>query len=265
MVALPDLARFGPHYDHAFSGGGISRQLNTDPSVGAVQLQLEEIIPLIGEHTLRATIRLEGIEAFEVGVFALRNENPKLQFLQWSEASTFEGETMCAEIMRDGERQCFIGVVGHSDETAGTILGTAEFRVFSDQEILLGEDDLAMVTADLLPVGGERQLSVTSIGIQRSTRPVTYKNALAQNYPNPFNPSTTLAFSLERENDVNLSIFDVRGALVRRLVDGRQARGVHRVNWDGMNGSGERVASGVYFYRIIAGSFSDTKKLTILK
>jgi flagellar hook assembly protein FlgD len=100
---------------------------------------------------------------------------------------------------------------------------------------------------------------------QVTLTPATYRNELAQNYPNPFNPTTTLAFSLAKGTDVDLRIFDVRGALVKTLVSEHRAAGVHRVPWDGVNQQGNRVASGVYFYKLVAGPFTDTKKLTILK
>lgn len=100
---------------------------------------------------------------------------------------------------------------------------------------------------------------------ERRVAPVSYKDELVQNHPNPFNPSTTLAFSLAQDAEVTLRIFDVCGALVRTLVDEHRAKGVHRIRWDGTNEAGAPVASGVYFYKLVAGSFSDTKKMTLLK
>jgi hypothetical protein len=107
--------------------------------------------------------------------------------------------------------------------------------------------------------------SMTSLGVQRAIASIVYKNELAQNYPNPFNPLTTIAFSLDGNTNANLSIYDVRGALVRELVDRPSEKGIHRIVWDGSNSSGQQVASGVYFYKLVAGSFTDTKKMTILK
>jgi flagellar hook assembly protein FlgD len=59
--------------------------------------------------------------------------------------------------------------------------------------------------------------------------------------------------------------FDVRGSPVRTLVDGRREAGVHRMRWDGMDQRGVQVSSGVYFYRLITGSFKDTKKMVLLR
>ena len=73
-------------------------------------------------------------------------------------------------------------------------------------------------------------------------------------YPNPFNPETTIRFALVDDNDVRLQIFDIRGALVRTLVNRNLPRGIHEARWNGRDKSGNYVASGMYFYRLIVGS-----------
>jgi hypothetical protein len=87
-----------------------------------------------------------------------------------------------------------------------------------------------------------------------------YENRLRQNYPNPFNPTTTIAYSIARTSHVTLKIYGVTGRLVATLVDEVQKAGPHEVRW---NASG--LASGVYFYRLKAGSFSETRKLVVVK
>jgi len=89
--------------------------------------------------------------------------------------------------------------------------------------------------------------------------------ALHQNYPNPFNPSTSIAFYLPKRTQVRLGIFDVRGALVRMLLDEVQGVGNHIAHWNGSNGAGVPVASGVYYYRIEADKKIITKKLVIVR
>lgn len=90
---------------------------------------------------------------------------------------------------------------------------------------------------------------------------------LAQNYPNPFNPSTTIQFSIPEgvANGVTLQIFDMRGALVKTLVAGALRAGRHQVVWNGTNKNGEHVASGMYLYRIQAGSFVQTKQMLLVR
>lgn len=88
---------------------------------------------------------------------------------------------------------------------------------------------------------------------------------LTQNQPNPFNPTTTIAYSLSVGAHVTLTIFDVGGRRVRVLTDTMAAAGPHDVSWDGLDDNGRGVASGVYFYRLVAGSFTQTKKMVLLK
>jgi hypothetical protein len=88
---------------------------------------------------------------------------------------------------------------------------------------------------------------------------------LLQNAPNPFNPKTTIAFSLPEANDVRLEIYDVAGRKVTTLVDERLGAGDHRVEWNGVASTGDRVASGVYFYKLTSGQDNVSKKMVLLK
>lgn len=88
---------------------------------------------------------------------------------------------------------------------------------------------------------------------------------LHQNYPNPFNPQTTIGFSLESRQDVSLNVYDVTGRKVRTLVNQEMEAGNHSVIWNGESNSGDRVASGVYFYRLETTQSSHTRKMVLLK
>ncbi len=90
-------------------------------------------------------------------------------------------------------------------------------------------------------------------------------NGLDQNYPNPFNPQTTIAFSVKDRVRVRLAVFSVAGERVRTLADEELPAGAHTRVWDGRNDAGQAVASGIYFYRLTAGDFVQTKKMVLLK
>jgi hypothetical protein len=93
-----------------------------------------------------------------------------------------------------------------------------------------------------------------------------FANALAQNVPNPFNPSTRIEFTVKERSPVTLRIYNVRGQRVKTLVDDVRVPGItHRVTWDGRNDAGERVASGVYFYRISTKEFVKTRKMVLIE
>lgn len=89
--------------------------------------------------------------------------------------------------------------------------------------------------------------------------------SLSQNYPNPFNPTTNLEFSLPKSAKVRIDILNVLGQRVRTLVDETMTPGRYVADWDGKDEAGNQVSSGVYFYRMEAGDFSDTKKMVLLK
>jgi hypothetical protein len=88
---------------------------------------------------------------------------------------------------------------------------------------------------------------------------------LGEIYPNPFNPSTTIPFVLTASANVKLNIFDAQGKLVRTLEDGARPAGMHQVVWDGRDDDGRQAATGVYFVRLVAGSYEMTKKVVMLK
>jgi flagellar hook assembly protein FlgD len=88
---------------------------------------------------------------------------------------------------------------------------------------------------------------------------------MEQNYPNPMNPSTKIHFNLPIATRIALTIFNTLGQEIRTLVDAPRAAGKHILQWDGKDNDGKPAASGVYLYRLQAGSFSQTKRLTLLR
>jgi flagellar hook assembly protein FlgD len=89
--------------------------------------------------------------------------------------------------------------------------------------------------------------------------------ALNGNYPNPFNPETTISFAVKEAAAVKLDIYNLKGQLIRSLVHEDKAPGHYRVVWNGKDNQGFSVGSGVYFYRMTAGSYSSTKKMLLME
>jgi hypothetical protein len=90
-------------------------------------------------------------------------------------------------------------------------------------------------------------------------------SALFQNHPNPFNPTTEIRYSLHRDVHVKLTVYNILGQHVITLVDEHQQAGYKTVDWNARNQAGGQVASGVYFYKLQAGDFIDTKKMILLR
>jgi hypothetical protein len=100
-----------------------------------------------------------------------------------------------------------------------------------------------------------------------SAYPTTYR--LEQNYPNPFNGSTIIRYDIpdirEKETKTAIQIFNILGQRVKTLINAPHDPGPHQVVWDGTNDNGERVSTGVYFYRLITKNFLTTKKMIYVK
>jgi len=101
--------------------------------------------------------------------------------------------------------------------------------------------------------------------VERINDEIVESYQLKQNYPNPFNPSTTIRYSIVKPDNVSIKIFDVLGREVNTLVNDFKENGNYQVQWNGENNLGYKVNSGIYFYRIEAGLFVNTKKMILLK
>ena len=99
---------------------------------------------------------------------------------------------------------------------------------------------------------------IVSIDNERAGLPTEF--TLSQNHPNPFNPVTVIEYTLPIRSEVNLTIFNLSGEKVALLFNGTVPAGNHRVTWDASS-----LASGVYFYRLQAGDFVETKKMLLIK
>jgi hypothetical protein len=99
---------------------------------------------------------------------------------------------------------------------------------------------------------------IVNTSIEEREAPLTF--SLGQNYPNPFNPSTSIQFSLPETANVTLNVYTITGQLVATLVNEMRPAGVYNVSFDASS-----LASGVYIYRINAGGFTDTQKMTLIK
>ena len=118
---------------------------------------------------------------------------------------------------------------------------------------------------DNVQIKGDQLTDVEQYG---NTVPVEF--ALSQNYPNPFNPTTTIEYALPEQSTVTLKVFNILGQEVATIVNGVQGASHFKAQWDGRNGKGHQVSTGIYFYQLEATSvsgqqFSSIKKMLFLK
>ncbi len=89
--------------------------------------------------------------------------------------------------------------------------------------------------------------------------------SLSQNYPNPFNPTTKIEFTIPEKSLTKISIFNVKGRLVKELLNQKMQTGKHSITWNGTDSNGTKVSSGICFYKFQTEEFSQTKKMVLLK
>ncbi len=92
-----------------------------------------------------------------------------------------------------------------------------------------------------------------------------YSFRLSANYPNPFNPATTIEYEIAERSDVTLTIFNAIGQEVATLVHENQLPGSYAVRWNGLDASGRKMSSGIYFYRLIAGGHQSTRRMVLMQ
>jgi hypothetical protein len=133
----------------------------------------------------------------------------------------------------------------------------------ADGSVRLVDRQVEMGMRYVYRLSGETGLVHESSGVYV---PVS-RAALGQNYPNPFNPVTKIEYWVAEgaKAGVSLVVYDVRGARVRTLVSGPKSAGRYVAEWDGHDDAGTPVSSGVYFYRMVSGIFTSTRKMLLLK
>ncbi len=152
----------------------------------------------------------------------------------------------------------------------GTGLRVSSGPAFWLPVAVTGEDGESVTLTEVLMAGPAANAVTVTIGTttasvnRAASLPTAFSLSTAT--PNPFNPSTTIAYEVPEQTHVTLTIYNLLGQEVVRLMDQVQAAGRYEVVWHGVNSRGAGVASGVYLYRIVSGSgYTDTKRMTLLK
>jgi hypothetical protein len=143
--------------------------------------------------------------------------------------------------------------------------------VVFDFPLFYMEESAALQAIEQVMADFDEDVGITGEGDGKLPLPRVY--ALHQNYPNPFNPSTSIVIDIpandnrggDTEVKTRVVIYNMRGQLIRILMDGMKEPGRYVLNWDGRDNRGERVGSGLYLYRMEAGDFVSTRKMVIVK
>ncbi|RMH73924.1 MAG: T9SS C-terminal target domain-containing protein, partial [Gemmatimonadetes bacterium] len=139
------------------------------------------------------------------------------------------------------------------------------FRALTDETLLESPEKVPfMADAMLGTVDLPYRIELNRGKLQVETDIPTHYH-LSQNHPNPFNPRTTIRYALPQQSTIDLAIYDVQGKRVATLVNADQPAGYYDVLWEGLDDQQQPVASGIYFYRIHAGDFEQTRQLVLLR
>lgn len=156
-------------------------------------------------------------------------------------------------------------ILSDSGVVVSTGISDGGGRVVFEIELAMGREYALAAQAPGASIGYRLFTPSMNTGVDGEQEMVPFSFALLQNYPNPFNPSTVISFDLGSPCRTSLIIYNSLGQEVATVIDRFLAAGRHSVTWDGRNGTGTPTASGVYFYRLVAGEFSETKKLALIR
>ncbi len=228
---------------------------------------IENVAVEYGESVENADFDLEYLSPVEN--LALNSEYQHISLTWDFDASRKGGETVATRNGRFSKRTSFNEYIVYMQIGAGLFeelartqdesfaytapgLGTYRFKVTASFEE--GESDESNTVEAVVTELTEKDDDI-----------VHFENDLLPNWPNPFNPETNIAFTLEKEQNVSIKIYNIKGELVKIAVKGKFSSGRHSAVWKGDNENGKKIGSGVYFIRMKTDSFVKTGKALLLK
>lgn len=235
------------HTDRFFFDGGVSV---TNPDL---QNKTISLLNIINETTQEKLFALSSIELAQNDSVKIENpDSTKIKLTSFGTAKDYDIEINYVNengIGRFGEFNIPLTTnTSHTIVPDWTDVTNTELKILVDEGNNGTIEDTLSLTNKLTGIGND----------QGSLIPTEFR--LEQNYPNPFNPSTTIEYSIPQAGLVTIKIFDILGREVTTLVNEEKQRGNHEVKFNGSN-----LSSGIYFYRLQAGSFVETKKMLLLK
>jgi hypothetical protein len=262
-VNLADLGIFNDHYldEYEPEGGLLSPGPHRMADVG-VRFDVRRPGGQSRDGRFAVTVCLEKIGGISTLAMVLRPGDAALGFEGWRPNPDLPAVPAVTQ-GRGGYSKDLLLVLFRMECTEGAEyeVGTLDFSVRDDSAAPL-EECICMVLGEVLDSEG----IVRTIGdVEYEATPPVRVNFLGRNYPNPCNPSTTVEYSISRDMHVNLSVYNVKGQLVRTLVDGFQRTDRYSIGWDGTDNRGRSVASGVYFCRINTEDFKQSRKMVLVR
>ncbi|KAA3597655.1 MAG: T9SS C-terminal target domain-containing protein [Calditrichaeota bacterium] len=190
--------------------------------------------------------------------------------LTWSTASETENEGF--NLYRKTGNSFYTQIASYkgNSELLGALNSTVSNKyTFVDNSELRNGETYTYYISDVetngLETKHEEQAQTVKFTLDEEIAQTKLHYVLAQNFPNPFNPSTQINFQIAKTQDVRLQVYNLKGELVKEIVNEKMNKGSHSANWNGTDNFGNQVSSGTYFYKISAGTFTQTNKMILLK
>ncbi|MGB2696787.1 MAG: FlgD immunoglobulin-like domain containing protein [Candidatus Zixiibacteriota bacterium] len=244
MAILLVLALVAPAWANKIAVMGSSQEvslnLNNNQDLGAIVLALKFAEP--GSDVTLRSFSFEGtkVEYIEFKEVLINNEEKTVLIyaIPFEEAYIPAGEGSIAKLRFEGKDPI-----------------TLQTTKISHQ------DGISLVSKD----ADDLEFDFNTTPVAKPIKELPTEFSLSQNHPNPFNPHTIVEYALPQDAEVSLVIYNVLGQKVKILVNGHQTAGFQSVEWDGTNENGSVTSSGIYFYKLVAGEYTQTKKMVMLK
>jgi hypothetical protein len=204
--------------------------------------------PLIDSYTINKPVL-----PVELTTFTARLIQPSSVQLNWSTSTEVNNYGFVVERLSANSYWLKIGFVPGSGNSNSP-------KNYSYTDNLSGGSSFSYRLKQIDVDGKFKYYDAITINLEESN-----KAQLFQNKPNPFNPSTTIKYYIPSTSDVVIKIYDILGREVRTLINQQTTAGYHIVYWNGQDSRGEEMASGIYLCRLTAGSYSETRKMNLLK
>jgi len=185
------------------------------------------------------------------------NSDVLIGFNSWSGCSGDSVDGTFRKYGCDGQNTTLYNAPGNPGDPVTVYFGIKAGCGWGGDSLEITIDDVSLVNVT--------DLGKPGTSVSDAAESILADFSLHQNFPNPFNPSTTICFVLPNRERVKISVFDVTGREVRTLTNQSFNEGKHSIVWDGSDDQGVLLPSGIYFYRLDAGTFSAIRKLTFLK
>ena len=151
--------------------------------------------------------------------------------------------------------------------SANSIAAGPNFTIASTGDVILSAETIAIIPQFFIVQGGKLHVisGATPNRVETEVPIIPDDFIVHQNFPNPFNPETEIRFTLPKDSHVVINIYNSLGQQIGILTDTPYTVGFHSVRWNGKDKNGNPVSSGVYFYQIQAGEFSQVKKMSLIR